>query len=373
MRRLVLFSINSISAIPVFRLILEGIDKRSFERVEMYECFLDDMSKRFKIDYTHVDLLHFKTALQFNGQSVGQKITKYIKTFSRLLQCVQNDVVLYTCDLEVMALAVKIKNIRRSKCVIIYHQFETIERHSLNLVKRLSVSYLKRSEGIDLAIFPEINRMKYFCELINRPALNTFVFPNTCHPKSSVDVSGDVQKFTIGHIGVLSTDAFYLDTLIESIKKLPSDKIEIIFVGVKNEAVADLIRSNIPSAVVIGWLNHDSLKEIYGKLDLGLILYKPLDFNTDYCAPNKMYEYWSYGVPVLGPQLKGLQGLFDLPQRGMLANFENVTDVTAALQQAISNRDTKNKMELLQHFRDNLSVEVYIQKLQVKLNLLANG
>ncbi len=369
--KLVFISLNSISATPVFRLILNGLDRSVFHSITICECFLEDMSARFQFKYRHNDVLHFKDAWGFNHQSLIEKMKKYRLIVLYLFKYLKKDTILYTNDLEILALSVALRWLAKTNCRIVYHQFEAIEREHVSFAKRISLLLLSAFPRIELAIFPERNRLNLFLGLINNRVGDSLVFPNTCYPKTSHLTDGHSKdKFRIGHIGNLSLEAFFLKELADAVRLMEHIHLEFIFVGIKNKDIENYIRDNIPNATVIGWLDHETLGEIYMTLDVGLVLYKPVDFNTDYCAPNKLYEYWSYGVPVIAPNLKGLVSVFDSPLKGKLVDFYNYRELAEVIQNWIHKKQNEQRKELIQLFNEKLSIDIFIQKLQLKLKEL---
>jgi glycosyltransferase involved in cell wall biosynthesis len=93
---------------------------------------------------------------------------------------------------------------------------------------------------------------------------------------------------------------------------------------------------------------HGELNELYSSYDVGLILYKPIDLNTELAAPNKLYEFWANGLPVLAPKLSGLCSQIDNPVFGVMVDLRSSADVTNALTR----------------FRDNLNGPVSRKDLQ---------
>lgn len=278
--------------------------------------------------------------------------------------------VIYTNDIEALAIAVLVKKIRRSGGRIVYHQFEVIELDKKNGVKRLAWMFLRLFKEMDLAIFPELNRLRLFKETLGDKNLRTLLFPNTCYPKeykvSSVD---HTKKIRIGHIGELSPEGFFLVEFLDAAKNLRDSRIEFVFVGIRNPNVRSAIQAVLPEAEIIGWVNHAELEATYRSLSIGLILYKPLDFNTRYCAPNKLYEYWSFGIPVLAPELPGLIPLFDTPIKGALIDFADTQVLTSALNET-SRLASKGREELISLFESKFSATFFIEELQKELNSL---
>lgn len=60
---------------------------------------------------------------------------------------------------------------------------------------------------------------------------------------------------------------------------------------------------------------------------IGIIAYKPVDghnspLNTIFCAPNKIYEYGKYGIPILSNDLPGLKTIFEKYHSGISVKTE---------------------------------------------------
>jgi hypothetical protein len=364
------FSINSISAIPVFRLILKGLDASLFSGITICECYLEDMSARFDMPYKHIDMLYFKSAKHFNAQTVKEKVSKYFLSLRYLWKGTTDNAIVYTSDVETLALAILIRKLKRVCCRIVYHQFEAIEKERANSLKKLSLNFIRRCKGVDLAVFPEQNRLELFKSIVCDTELRTFLFPNTCYPKVRNAVDQNTSgKIRIGHVGALSSEAFYLDEFLDAAKAAHDGNVEYFFVGVRNEELKSRILKALPQAEVIGWTDHAALENIYHSFHIGLILYKPLDFNTAYCAPNKLYEYWSFGIPVWAPDLPGLIPVFDTVLKGKLIDFTQPSALSLVMGD-LSPYQRMRKEELMQLFGETLSVTVFIGRLEENIKLL---
>ena len=67
-----------------------------------------------------------------------------------------------------------------------------------------------------------------------------------------------------------------------------------------------------------------------------------MDYNYDFCAPNKLYEYWSYGIPVFAHKLNGLTKLFEKEEYGLLFDFYDNNVHLKILKQFDNKLDKKN-------------------------------
>jgi hypothetical protein len=95
-----------------------------------------------------------------------------------------------------------------------------------------------------------------------------------------------------------------------------------------------------------------------------------VDVNFEFCAPNQLYEYWSYGIPVVAHQLPGLIPVFDDSLKGKLFDF-NTSETIAETATFLQNGNTSKKA-LQQLFSDTLDVRKQLQPVTDKINQLAS-
>jgi glycosyltransferase involved in cell wall biosynthesis len=143
------------------------------------------------------------------------------------------------------------------------------------------------------------------------------------------------------------------------------DNYKLIFIGKQSDELKNYIQNNsFEHIYFFDEVPHSELSSIYGYIDYGLILYKPIDLNFDNCAPNKLYEYWAHGVPVLAHNLKGLEGLIKEPM-GTLVNLYNFnTNIFFNIKKLTDEQRNLIKKEFIQNFEVNKFQKELEQKLQ---------
>jgi hypothetical protein len=236
---------------------------------------------------------------------------------------------------------------------------------------------ISKKKPADHLIFPEINRAKYFLSFFPETQQSeVLIFPNTCYMpevSSGVDHYGIAARVcgrkVIGHIGNVGA-GHYLNILFDMFGYMEPKGYFFLIVGKQSPEIEQALlrfksRENI---LIINEVPHDKLLFIYPYIDWGLILYKPIDLNFSYCAPNKLYEYWSYGIPVLAHQLEGLAGVLKDPVQGRLFDFENHTGIQKSIKEFLAIKPDKAMVQ--SYFKDNLSLDHYTNKLSSILNEL---
>jgi glycosyltransferase involved in cell wall biosynthesis len=346
--------------------------------VKSFNNYYDDI-EGFKFN----NIAEYNTYQDFRNQATGFKISKYIFIIRTLLSAYREPTrqIIYTNDFQVLYFTLLLRKLyKSSNTIIVYHQFELIEGHKLNKVNALFYnSVLKNAKLIDLAIFPEINRLNYFKKDSSVIKEKTFVLPNSCEPALSSEkkkhpilnqFSNDT--FIVMHLGNVGGSQHYYHNFIEAVEKLESNKkVVFIFLGRKNELIEKTIKQKkLSNLFFFDPIPHEDLTQIYPYIDLGVILYKGTSPNYEFCAPNKLYELWSNGIPVIGHQLKGLEPLFDQKEKGILTNFDDISEIAKATIKCTEKEETKNA--LIQIFKEELSINIYLEEFGMKLKLLLN-
>jgi glycosyltransferase involved in cell wall biosynthesis len=379
-----IISINPTTSIPLFRFIIDFFISKMNAQVELSEVHVKSFSNYYsnfkKLSFNTIS--RYDTYQNFMSQSAISKFSKYFKVISNVFQIHQSKAkeIIYTCDYQVLFFALLINSIlKRNNVIIIYHQFELIEKLKLTGLNKFFYIYiLKKSGRINLAIFPEQNRLNYFLSesIIKRE--NTFILPNTCesittktknkHPLFNKFPEG---AFIVAHLGNVGGSQHYFNNFISATQNLIDHKnIAFLFLGRINNTIRAIINDNTnPNLVFIDSVPHEELLQIYPHIDLGAILYKGNGLNYEFCAPNKLYELWSNGVPVIAHELKGLTPIFDCKEKGILTDFEVSNNISNAILD-YSNRINKEKETLINKFTKDYAIDNFFSLLQPKIEHL---
>ncbi|MBL7726088.1 MAG: glycosyltransferase [Dinghuibacter sp.] len=359
--RISCITLNNFSSLPLTRYFIQYF-------ISVAPVELTEYSTPGQYEFTglkkYTSFARFNNIYEALNQGRFTKAKKYFTIIYRVLALARHrHAIVYTPDFQVMRYAIMVKKLlRRKNWHIIYHQFETIERRRHSVRENRLWTYLNQNNRfIDLLIFPEQNRMEYFLQESPDAAGRSIVFPNTCEP--AADNGGTIHEAIknipanatlVGHVGNVGPD-HYLDFFFRLMDACTGSPIYFLLVGNYSEQVLERLKAvNNPNMILLKAVPHRELGSIYRALDYGMILYRAVDINFKFCAPNKLYEYWSYGIPVMAHQLPGLLPVFNHPQKGRLFDFDS-NDAVAAVQQVLQKGKT-SKTELQQLFRETMDV-----------------
>lgn len=319
----------------------------------------------------HKTINEFKSSQNFNSQNIFNKILKYIIVSKYIIiQSVKIKIKsternIYTIDLFSLYISIIFK---QKKDKIIYHQFEIIEPNSLNKTDKIIFILLqKKISKIDLIIIPEINRSMYFQKIFpNCEMSQIMVIPNTNNNIIPKYTKNKNKKFRITHVGSVGID-HHINSLLNGFVTLPISKFELLFVGILDNEVKKIINNyKLPNVKIIDQVKQKELDEIYKNTDVGIILYKDVGLNYKFCAPNKLYEYWSFGIPVIGDNLPGLNSLLFETEMCKLVDMKNSHEISSAILYFTSVQNSK----VVNFFKSKFSFDNYSKQFKIKLKLI---
>lgn len=355
---------------------MEGLNE--LDSISVVHCTLDSQPLNMSGMVKEKALGTFKSQHDFNRQSQTFKILKYLKIYWEIVKiCLLRNQTIISQDYQLISFMLSNNYLLRLfNNKLIYYQFELVDYDRITRAGKKKFRRLKsRIQFLTLAIFPEINRMGYFCKQTNYPIHKCILIPNTCKalpgvarplPDSLRMISKDAIVF--GHIGNVGPD-HYIKEFLRIVDLTTRPDVYYLMVGRYSEAIRTLLgKVKNPNFIVLDEVPHDQLKAIYPVIDYGLILYKAVDKNFEYCAPNKLYEYWSYGIPVISHKLPGLISVVNKIFLGMTIDFQknellpSITD--------LMDQPKPNRIIIKQWFDDFLSIDLYVKQLVVRFQSL---
>lgn len=359
-------SISSLSFFPVFKYILEVFLKKS--NTDKKEHHLVESHLQGFPDYTNIVKTHyyyqFNSISHFNNMSFIIKVKRYIYISYFVFKSVlEKKTIIYTSDYQVLIIAFYLfKILGKSQIKLIYHQYELIEANKKNILQKIK----KNIHYIDLTIFPEINRLNYFVQYTGLPQQKALLFPNTCKLNNIISSKNKIlsqfneDDILIAHIGNTGFNHFFLEIINCFKNQSIPDKYKLIFIGKQSKELEAYLKNNsFRNIYFFKEVPHYELSSIYNFIDYGLILYKPIDLNFDYCAPNKLYEFWAHGVPVMTHQLKGLENIVN-ENLGIIIDFYNICSDDILRIKKLSNEERKS-------LKEEFSVKFEVTKFQKQL------
>lgn len=183
-------------------------------------------------------------------------------------------------------------------------------------------------------ICPEFNRaaiFRYWYQLTKSPSV--LVNAPYKHPRnrnlriSDPIIASKIDKLSakklILYMGMIAFDRD-ISILFEKIHQL-SDEYHLILLGRiegdKKKFLDDI--SKFDKVTYLGEMNSPAHLEVASHAYIGVLSYSFLDLNNLFCAPNKIWEYAGFAIPMLSNDIPGLVNLLYKYNCGYSANFED--------------------------------------------------
>ena len=107
---------------------------------------------------------------------------------------------------------------------------------------------------------------------------------------------------------------------------------------------------------------------------IGILSYDPTSINNVYCAPNKLFEYAAYGLPMLGNDIPGLKYSLEYYGAGEIMDETNVESIKNAILKIKNNVDSyiENSRKLFTSFDNQAIIQSIIDSVNTNEDAPAN-
>lgn len=222
--------------------------------------------------------------------------------------------------------AVKIPSFLKNKKYIL-STYELNDRKP-KLIKQMDP--IVRAAKVNVAC--EYNRsqiMRVWFKLKETP----FVLPNKPfkHPLKKEIINNHSEKLKdkkiILYQGHITRDR-NLDSICEAVSKL-SDY-TLVLMGDGGEYI-DYLKNRYPSIVFIDYIKAPFHLDITSYARIGIVTYDYYSLNTIYCAPNKIWEYSGFGIPMLANDIPGLKNTVERYNAGLCIDMNDSDSIKSAI------------------------------------------
>ena len=208
---------------------------------------------------------------------------------------------------------------------------------------------LKLSKEAEAVIVPEYNRA-FFYKLEFGLKRLPFVLPNKpafvpdmktleeLHEKyKQYDVF--FEKKVILYQGIISSSRSNYIPILDALKRIDNNNEYLfVFLGRDTSGYVGSLKSRGYNVEHIPFVPAPEYLYFTSRAYIGIVNYTANCLNNVYCAPNKIYEYSAFGVPMLANDIPGLRYTIGVNNCGSL--YSNIDDVEDAIRQVIQNHDT---------------------------------
>ncbi len=152
-----------------------------------------------------------------------------------------------------------------------------------------------------------------------------------------------VSKKYLGYIGSLDKHKGVVQ--IFKAAALSKTKPPILIVGGKSIDEIDQFRSYakkyyLPEKVTIsGWVDKIKMKSYLAEIKVGILPLEDTFFNRYLTSPLKLFDFYSYNIPVIAPDFPTLRELIPSGKSGLFYDSHKISEMAAAIDKLFSDQD----------------------------------
>lgn len=213
-----------------------------------------------------------------------------------------------------------------------------------SISRRFTASIARKCTAVTACQSDRAYIMKSWWKLSSLP----YVLPNKpykidieknaqCTCPETVDAISRVgqRKFII-YQGIFQ-NVEYISAIAEALRRLDSD-IYLVMMGSDRRGIVPMIEKIYKKTVYIEHISSPKHLEITSHALLGVVCYDHTSLNKLYCAPNKIFEYSKFSIPMIGNDVPGLINSIGASGAGVCVPFTE-NKVYEALIELLQNYD----------------------------------
>lgn len=297
------------------------------------------------------------TVHRFSHRSFSNKIIQYPFSFLRYIKIIKAAVTQspHVCHVHCFPLlfaGIAIKALTGCKLIYDAHEDHASMIYQnrmviINIIRKFELFLVKIF--VDKVITVNQSLQSYFLEskvdthiLMNVPSLKIQENRKFIEKEKS-------DTLLIGYLGHIIQGRGY-KTLIPISKHLMRSEVpfNILLVGGGpfKKTIDDLINENGLQEYFssVGEVNHEKIPDFLHRIDIGLILFKPVRYNNIIATPNKLFEYMAFEIPIIASDLPEIRNIINETRGGILVNPSDAKQIAEKITYLYENPEEAKKL-----------------------------
>lgn len=315
----------------------------------------------------------------YEQKRYGKKISQYLKkSYSKT-----SDIIWFEySDLSYFMHSI----LKDTDYLIHFYEFFNIKmswKYQLMYPSYNMVKFVQRAKAVIHCEYNRAHITRGLCGLKELP----FVLPNKPYPDNRdaypvpVEVMATVNNLkeklkgrkVVLYQGVFESSERRLEDFCEAIQCLPMDYV-LVAMGGGTDYYDDLkLRYESDKIIFVPFIKSPYHLLVTQLADVGILSYFPLNssyagvLNPLYCAPNKIFEYSKYGIPMLSNDLPGLKVIYDEFHCGQIVPYPITSE---AIKNTLLNilEHHENFSEGSRRFYDSVDFKAIVSRILQRLD-----
>ena len=151
---------------------------------------------------------------------------------------------------------------------------------------------------------------------------------------------------TNGSRFVIYQGIFQNPEYMNAIAKVMNDYFQdmyLVLMGIDKYGIVDNVKKLHKNTISVDYIPAPLHLEVTSNAYIGILYYKPDELNKVFCAPNKIFEYSYFGLPIIGNDIPGLSNTIGKAKAGVCIDF-SYESVLNAFNTIIKNYDEMSRV-----------------------------
>ena len=176
-------------------------------------------------------------------------------------------------------------------------------------------------------------------------------------------------KFTVLYQGIVTPDR-PLDKIAQAMSIINNPNACFAVMGQASEEMKEKLLNIYPNTVFLGYIPSPQHLLVTKYADVGVANYDFHNLNNLFCAPNKIYEYAKFGIPMIVSQNLGLLETVGDAQCAECVDFNDVNCIVDGLKKIIDNKElyAQNTKKFYDNCNNKETIKRIVDQLKSKYN-----
>lgn len=266
-----------------------------------------------------------------NSFQSAQTLLRYTNEVKKILKEIPKEGVIWFGNCE-SAITVW-RMLRNRKFVLAALELDDVD----SLIGKKLKKFINRAEAVLCCEKHRAAIMRVYYKLEKEP----YVLPNKPYELENKDLvleekfQGIIElirdKFVVIYQGIVSPDR-PLDKIAMALNKLNDESVVFLVLGNASDEYQRDLQNHYKRTVFAGYIPSPKHLLVTQYAKIGIANYDYSCLNNLFCAPNKIYEYSKFGIPMLTSQNIGLLETVGVAKAAVCVDFHNVDQIVAGIE-----------------------------------------
>ena len=167
-------------------------------------------------------------------------------------------------------------------------------------------------------------------------------------------------KFTILYQGLVIEER-KIDAYCEAVQDMDDVQLVVMGNGYGAEEYRNSLKARFPKVKFIDFVTPPKHLNVTSNAQVGIVTYDYSTLNTIFCAPNKIWEYAGFGIPMIANDIPGLNDTVNKYHAGICVDTEDASAIKEAIVKISSDYELYKKSTL--EFYNSCDIKTMINKI----------